>query len=739
VNLHRQILKKVYLYSLILSLTSLVMACEGESKVYRLPAVRSCDLSIRYQAKIDTKKVSVVGQFQSQNWQEIPLRLIDPSTQQWALDLVLKPGEYFYYLMIDGQKVLDPHHALTAQVSGQEYTWVEIVNCQQGRWYRVQRTPLPNGHWNFILAYERAVDQPIQNTKGVPLQPESVRVLINQKEQSVKIENEILQLSTIGLELELEPGKHLLKIEGKDQVGNDFQVFQAPFWIEETPFHWSDGSMYQIVLDRFNPPQVEPKSTPSIADRWGGNLQKVLEALQQGYFDQFAIQSIWISPLYSNPSGRWQGVEGGIARYQGYHGYWPIHPRQVGKEWGQAETLHKIIALAHQKGIRVILDIVLNHVHQEHPYVKQYPQWFTPRGCLCGRAECSWYLWIETCQFTTYLPDVRWEGTAVIKQQVDDALWWMEEFDLDGLRVDAVPMMPRRVIYYLSEQVKKRFEGLRVRHLLIGETFTGPSDHDRIAWYLGNKGLDGQFDFPLMWSIRSTLAWQSTDMTHLQDIWKQSVSTWQGSESIMGHFVSNHDVTRFLSEARADDLSDPWNNPPVQKSHPSAYRQMALAYAFILSLSGIAVLYYADEIGMAGANDPDNRRPYWPWGIHRFTTLLEQQKELFKSVQWLTQFRQCYLNPLSKNARVEWLKVDREHLSFIRYDQDSAVIISLQRKTTRLEDGLVLPSSLYRYKQWYDVKNQTWYNIDEDSMLLSVPSMSPYQFRFLVNQVRDCL
>jgi glycosidase len=121
----------------------------------------------------------------------------------------------------------------------------------------------------------------------------------------------------------------------------------------------------------------------------------------------------------------------------GYHGYWPVKARQVDPRIGGDAALSALVAEAHEHGIRILMDYVVNHVHQDHEYYQQHPDWFRT-GCVCGTQDCDWTGKRLECLFTPYLPDVNWTVPEAGEQLVDDAVWWLDSFDLDGLRADAV-------------------------------------------------------------------------------------------------------------------------------------------------------------------------------------------------------------------------------------------------------------------------------------------------------------
>ena len=679
------------------------LSCEVD-QARRQPSVQRCVIAVRYQPDhFPTRlEAEVEGRYAS-------LSLLDPNQGPaglWGADLWVSPGWQSYTLRLEGRSLPDPNTPLSITRQGQLRSLVRVPDCERGSWFRVASERDQHGP-RFQLAYRRGLGEEGrlqaangEDHEGIPLSVNSLQVKVDDRSHSFTRQDELITVTSAGLT----QGKHHLTIEGEDEQGQPFALFKAPFWVEATPHSWRRGIMYQVVLDRLSPPiPLQAEDRPTIGERWGGQLDRVSELIESGYLSELGVTTIWLSPLSPNPEGAWQGVEGGEARYEGYHGYWSAAPRIVGEEWGGEDALMQLIQLAHQRGMRVIVDVALNHVHEQHPYVREHPEWFNPPGCLCGRPGCSWGQYIETCQFTTYLPDFRWNGLDAMKRQVDDALWWIDRFNLDGLRVDAVPMMPRRVTRLLSSELQRRFEQLRTRHLLIGETFTGPGEWDRLGWYLGPSGLDGQFDFPLMWAIRAALAWEGQPMWTLMDAWKEGERVWSNAAALMGLFIGNHDVTRFISEAAGDDLSDPWLKPPVQTDDELALDRLWLATAFAFTLPGIPVLYYGDEVGLSGANDPDNRRPYWPLDADRLELLSLPRSQHFERVARLGRLRACLPSFTDNRPTLTFLATDEERLSFLigQPGQESAVLI--QRSANEEESELVLPLSSSEDTSWVDV------------------------------------
>ena len=658
----------------------LLAACDGP--IPETPLTRDCRLHIHLEevgagAEISSESNDLDGQ---------PLEWTGTA---WTGAFSLPPGRHLYRLVVDGQPFLDPQNPVSIREGGVEWSVFDAADCRQPAW-RLTRIAHGEGAPDVALTLERV---------GAGLDPGSVTATVEGRSVPVEVEGDTVRpdLRPAG---GAGPGKRWLELTARDTEGREVEPLRAPFWNESERFRWEDAVVYQVALDRF---AREDPFTPADrlrppGDRLGGNLSGLQKVLESGYFEALGINTLWLSPLNLNPEGLWTGVEGGAPRYSSYHGYWPIAPRAVDPKLGSEAEVEALVAAAHARGMRVIVDVVLNHVHEQHPYLVAHPEWFGATPCACGTAVCPWHSHIQTCWFTPYLPDFNWDFAEGTQQQIDDAVWWLERFDLDGLRVDAVPMMPRFVTRGLTRAVHQRLEGLRTRVYLVGETFTGPGGYGDIRWSLGPMGLDGQFDFPLMWSLRQVFAWESLPLWSLADAWDQSRAAWHGSTAIMGIFLGNHDVTRFLSEAAGQVdpgvFEQAWRAPPPIPDDPVAHARLRLAWAYVLTVPGAPVIYQGDEYGQPGVGDPDNRRPM-RFGGER--TALEQATAA--QVARLGRLRRCL--PALRRGELRPLVADAEHLAFARTLGDGApALVVLQRAGTgvdlRLPPGLDAADGMWR-------------------------------------------
>ena len=657
--------------------------CDHDAEVAAPDSGRHCRLIVDHLPKGFPAYVGVAGSFNGYDADNSPL--LPSPDGVWRGAFEVSPGLVLYRLEIDGRPRIDSDNPLTVQREGEIYSAFYADDCTRpavkARSVDVELSA-DGRSGRVTVALEHLSAEPDPSSLA------AVRALIDGDPADVRAstDGEIV-ISRSGLPL----GKHRLELMVEDQAGRSSAVFNAPFWVEPTPFQWEDAIIYQIVTDRFaadEPFSPQQRSTPK-GRRVGGNLRGLLRIIRSGYFEQLGVNTLWFSPLNRNPEGLFVGVEGGVPRYEGYHGYWPAAAREVDPKLGTSEDVEAVVAEAHGRGMRVLMDVVLNHVHDVHPYFATHPDWFDDPPCVCGMPACPWSSHIESCWFTAYLPDIAWRSAEVLETQIDDALWWVERFDLDGLRVDAVPMMPRFVSRHLTALLHRRFEGLFVRHYLLGETFTGASDYDMIRWYLGPDGLDGQFDFPLMWALRSAFAWRQGPLWALDDAFAESQDAWRNSTAVMGMMVGNHDVTRFISEAAGQIdrtvAGQPWRAPPGVPEEIEAYDGLLLAQSFVLTAPGAPIIYYGDEFGMPGADDPDNRRPM------RFDDELSaHEAALQRKIARLGRLRRCLVS--LRRGDFFSLRVSQDRYTYLRDAEDGApAFVVLNRADSSAQVEVPIP------------------------------------------------
>jgi glycosidase len=259
-------------------------------------------------------------------------------------------------------------------------------------------------------------------------------------------------------------------------------------------------------------------------------------------------------------------------------------------------------------------------------------------------------------------------------------LWWTHTFDIDGVRVDAVPMMPRaatrRIAHALRGSVYPSSE-----QFLLGEIFTGGDQGgiDQIRYHLGPAGLNSAFDFPLMWALRNTIAHGNGSFKDIMAVIDASERSYDGSDVIMSLIVGNHDTTRFLSEAHGDAAKDPWSDPPEQPTTAEPYARHTLAMTLVLTLPGLPVIYYGDELGLAGGGDPDCRRV-----MPDPTSLNEHQQRVLGDVRRLGQLRSC--SAALKRGDRRTLRADKDVLAFVRDAGDGRPVVVLMSKALTAQD-----------------------------------------------------
>lgn len=308
--------------------------------------------------------------------------------------------------------------------------------------------------------------------------------------------------------------------------------------------------------------------------------------------DDLGITGLWLMPIMTSPS---------------YHGYDVVNYYNIEEDYGTLNDFKLLMEEAHKRGIRVIIDLVLNHTSSQHP-------WFRQSKDNPGSAYRDWYVWADEnpgfvgpwgqkvwipggngyyyAVFWDGMPDLNYRNPEVTEKMYDVTRFWVEEMGVDGFRLDAIKYLleedramedtPDTFAWF--EDYQDYYKSIDPDAFTVGEIWSNTS---RVLAYVDDQ-VDVAFEFDLarayIEAARGPLATPLIEQIQLV--------TESYPRNQYAVFLTNHDQNRVMSQ-----LSD---KPERAK----------MAATLLLTSPGIPFLYYGEEIGMTGV-DPheDIRRP----------------------------------------------------------------------------------------------------------------------------------
>ena len=350
---------------------------------------------------------------------------------------------------------------------------------------------------------------------------------------------------------------------------NECDVFTTPDWAK-------GAIVYQVFPERFE--NGNPALTPAGAEPWGskptrenfmgGDLAGILKKLD--HIASLQVGILYLNPIFKSPSNHKYDTED----------YYSIDPA-----FGTLEDLKMLTKACHARGIRVLLDGVFNHcgfyfapfqdvlkkgessAYKDWFFVDSYPVSTDPLNYDC----VGYYKW---------MPKMRMKNPEVRKFFLDVGAYWLREADIDGWRLDVAD----EVDFTFWQEFRRAMHAIKPDALLIGESWKDAGDMlrgdqmDSVMNYLFRSDLIGFF------VNNEPAARFDARLQRLQWIYPQA------AQQTLYNLIGSHDTERFLTLCGGDK------------------RKLMLAAAFQMAYSGMPAVYYGDEIGMFGENDPDCRK-----------------------------------------------------------------------------------------------------------------------------------
>ena len=373
---------------------------------------------------------------------------------------------------------------------------------------------------------------------------------------------------------------------------------------------WREAVFYEILVRSF-----ADASEGRLAGDGIGDLQGLIERLDylndgdSGTRDDLGIDALWLMPVCQSPS---------------YHGYDVLDYYRIEKDYGTNDDFRRFVGEAHRRGIRVIVDLVLNHTSRRHPWfldawrsrspVHDYYLWVDERQDYRGPWGQGIWHQLEWWQrgwrrfdyyayyglFSPHMPDLNHRNPEVRQAMFDVARFWLTEMGVDGFRLDAarhlieegtVQQDTAATHAWLAE-FHHRVHEVAPEAVVVGEVW---ADTATVATYGGDE-LDLAFQFAL--ASETVAAVRSGEAGRLARE-RQAVHEAFAGRSY-ATFLTNHDQVRVMSELDTD------------------LARAKLAATLLLTAPGVPFLYYGEEIGMVGFKpDPLIRKPMqWSAGRH---------------------------------------------------------------------------------------------------------------------------
>lgn len=385
---------------------------------------------------------------------------------------------------------------------------------------------------------------------------------------------------------------------------NTIDIFNAPGWVKDTVW-------YQIFPERFGNGNTENDPEGSLAwgsadptptNFFGGDLEGVIQNID--YLKELGISGIYFTPIFKAYSN---------------HKYDTIDYMEIDPQFGDNETFKRLIKVAHEKGIKIMLDAVFNHSGFYFPQFQdviekgaasRYKEWFYTTEFPLVTEPIPNY---DTFAFTPFMPKLNTENPEVKEYLLEVGRYWIREFDIDGWRLDVANEVDHAFWRDFRQEVKK----IKPELYILGEIW-----HDSMPWLRGDQ-FDAVMNYPFTSNILDLFAKRTIsarefveNMTTVLHMYPKTVN------EVAFNLVGSHDTPRILTECK-DDM-----------------RRVKLIYTIMLTFMGTPCIYYGDEIGITGEQDPGCRK-CMEWDVTK------QNRDLFNHIQKLIGLRQEF--PLLAN------------------------------------------------------------------------------------------
>ncbi|MEH7347987.1 glycoside hydrolase family 13 protein [Gottfriedia acidiceleris] len=397
-------------------------------------------------------------------------------------------------------------------------------------------------------------------------------------------------------------------------------LISPPSWINSTIW-------YQIFPDRFasgnnknNPKNSTPwgSTLPTSSSYFGGDLEGVIQKID--YLKNLGISGIYLTPIFEANSN---------------HKYNTINYFRIDPTFGDEKVLKTLIEKCHENNIRVMLDAVFNHTSASFPPFQD---------ALQNGRESAFFEWFhffkdeqnnlayETFSFVKEMPKLNTENKEVQNFLIEIGSYWIKEFNIDGWRLDVA----NEIDHYFWKLFNKKMKELKKDLFIVGEIW-----HHAMPWLRGDE-FDSVMNYPLMKSLFAYFGYQSISKIQFQYSINDLIAQYPLPViKALFNVLGSHDTPRIMTQCNQNE------------------KRVILLYVFLFTFFGTPCIYYGDEIGLQGGNDPECRSCML-WDKTQYNL------SIFDSIKKLMSIRNKY-SVLENDGEFNWVQTDQ--LDTVMYER----------------------------------------------------------------------
>lgn len=562
----------------------------------------------------------------------------------------LESGCTYYRYKVGDEYILDKYNDKQEQKGGNDYSYIEYYKLNATIQAEVMNASF-NYNENNVVKF--TVNQDENDTKKMEVASASIDVSSLGGSSTLAIVPD-LQAVTISATTDTSLGKKTLPIVVTDQYGNEYSTsvqveVAARNKKNADDFDWDESVIYFMVTDRFfdgnesnnaaNGPQTYGKDNAGLYH--GGDFAGITQKLD--YLEDLGINTIWITPIVENIPGVQVTGEGAddVPYNAAFHGYWASDFTKLNPALGTREEFQTLIDQAHSRGIRIMVDIVVNHAG----YDTEFGNMIRSGDDVVSGSDQKDSL--------SNLPDFRTEDPAVSAQLVKWQTQWVKDFGIDYFRVDTVKHVENDTWAELKNALTETDPNFK----MIGEYAGGGYASNGNT--LGTGEMDSDLDFDFNDQAANFVKGNISSVENFL----ASRNSALNNTYMTGQFLGSHDEDGFKQKLLDGGMKE-----------DAATAASMVAASLQITAKGQPVIYYGEEIGLTGLNN-------YPYQTNRYDfdwSMVNNDNKTYQHYKKMLSIRNAYTDVFARGDRK----------TIVASDEKGYDIVSRSYQGTKLYVGL---------------------------------------------------